>query len=44
MSGWAPTPLQQAFYDIMGKALGVPVHQLLGEKSSRQNPIRLLVD
>lgn len=32
MNGWAPTPLQQAFYDIMGKALGVPVHQLLGEK------------
>ncbi len=32
MAGWAPTPLQQAFYDIMGKALGVPVHQLLGEK------------
>ncbi len=32
MNGWAPTPLQQAFYDIMGKALRVPVHQLLGEK------------
>ena len=32
MNGWAPTPLQQAFYDIMGKSLGVPVHQLLGEK------------
>ena len=28
MNGWAPTPLQQAFYDIIGKALGVPVHQL----------------
>lgn len=32
MNGLAPTPLQQAFYDLMGKALGVPVHQLLGEK------------
>ena len=32
MNGWAPTPLQQAFYDIMGKSLGVPVHKLLGEK------------
>ena len=32
MNGLAPTPLQQAFYDIIGKALGVPVHQLLGEK------------
>ncbi|RKU27156.1 hypothetical protein C6497_12045 [Candidatus Poribacteria bacterium] len=32
MNGWAPTPLQQAFYDIMGKSLGVPVHQLLGVK------------
>ncbi len=32
MNGWSPTPLQQAFYDIMGKSLGVPVHQLLGEK------------
>lgn len=32
MNGWAPTPLQQAFYDIMGKSLAVPVHKLLGEK------------
>ena len=32
MNGWSPTPLQQAFYDIMGKALGVPVHKILGEK------------
>jgi len=32
MNGWAPTPLQQAFYDIIGKALGIPVHQLFGEK------------
>ncbi len=32
MNGHAPTPLQQALYDIMGKALGVPVYQLVGEK------------
>jgi len=32
MNGLAPTPLQQATYDIMGKALGVPVHQLVGDK------------
>ena len=38
MNGWAPTPLQQAFYDIMGKALGVPVHQLLGEKFHDKTP------
>ena len=39
MSGNAPTPLQQAFYDIMGKALGVPVHKLLGEKVHDKVPI-----
>jgi L-alanine-DL-glutamate epimerase-like enolase superfamily enzyme len=38
MNGWAPTPLQQAFYDIMGKALGVPVYQLLGEKVQDRVP------
>ena len=32
MNGYAPTPLQQAVYDIMGKALGLPVYQLVGEK------------
>ena len=32
MNGHAPTPIQQAAYDIMGKALGVPVYQLVGEK------------
>lgn len=31
-NGLMPTPFQQAVYDIMGKALGVPVHQLVGEK------------
>ena len=39
MNGYAPTPLQQAFYDIMGKALGVPVHRLLGEKVHDKVPI-----
>ena len=39
VNGCAPTPLQQAFYDIMGKALGVPVHQLLGEKVHDKVPI-----
>ena len=39
MNGHAPTPLQQAFYDIMGKALGVPVYQLLGEKVQDKVPI-----
>lgn len=39
MNGVAPTPLQQAFYDIMGKALGVPVYQLLGEKVHDRVPI-----
>ena len=38
MNGWAPTPLQQAFYDIIGKALGVPVHQLLGERIHEKTP------
>ena len=32
MNGLAPTPFQQAAYDIMGKVLGVPVHQLVGDK------------
>ena len=32
MNGLMPTPFQQAAYDVMGKALGVPVHQLVGEK------------
>lgn len=39
MNGQAPTPLQQAFYDIMGKALGLPVHKLLGEKVQDRVPI-----
>ncbi len=39
MNGHAPTPLQQAFYDIMGKALGVPVHRLIGEKVHDKVPI-----
>ena len=38
MNGWAPTPLQQALYDIMGKALNVPVHQLLGQKVHDKTP------
>jgi len=38
MSGWHPTPLQQAFYDIMGKALDVPVYKLLGEKVHDEVP------
>jgi len=38
MNGWNPTPLQQAFYDIMGKALDVPVYKLLGEKVRDEVP------
>ncbi len=38
MNGWAPTPLSQAFYDIMGKALDLPVHRLLGEKVHDKTP------
>ena len=39
INGSAPTPLQQAFYDIMGKALDVPMYQLLGEKVHHKVPI-----
>ena len=39
VNGRAPTPLQQSFYDIMGKALGVPVHSLLGQKVHDRVPI-----
>jgi len=39
MNGYSPTPFQQAFYDIMGKALSVPVYKLLGEKVHDQVPI-----
>jgi L-alanine-DL-glutamate epimerase-like enolase superfamily enzyme len=39
LNGCAPTPLQQAFYDIAGKYLGIPAHRLLGEKVQDRAPI-----
>ena len=40
INGGTLTPLQQAFYDVMGKkAFDVPVCQLLGEKVHEKVPI-----
>jgi len=36
----AKTAVDEALYDIMGKALGVPVYQLLGGKSTEKIPLR----
>ena len=36
LMGNDPEPLQEALYDIMGKALGLPVHRLLGQQCRDQ--------
>ena len=35
--------LQQALFDVVGKALGVPVHRLMGFRRARAMPAGLVV-